>query len=380
MRITADFTQLHSGENLSRRLKFFVDEEFYGKKAKLGFITPMGNIYFTQELPFTQGQGEFILPSALLDGRGQLICQLFCWDETGYLGKSPMTEFTVYPSVDDRDSPVISEENKKSLALLFEYLEEKADVLHTHDGRYFTRDEIIRLLAEKSDISHTHNDLYYTESETDALLSEKCDNAHTHDGRYYTKESIDSMLAGDFSEEHTHDDRYYTEAELDGLLAGKSDTGHTHPHNHDAEYAPLAGYNSVTALQNTHGEIIGQLAQSVSSIADFVVEEGTSGDWSYRKWASGVAECWAKFGFWGERVSNTTIKKVNYNMSFPFVFSRAPTVFATACSIPSEVEFSVVSAVGTPTHLQTVALLGYTPVETRISEGFISVYATGRWQ
>lgn len=25
---------------------------------------------------------------------------------------------------------------------------------------------------------------------------------------------------------------------------------------------------------------------------DFVIEEGTTGIWTYRKWASGVAECW----------------------------------------------------------------------------------------
>lgn len=28
------------------------------------------------------------------------------------------------------------------------------------------------------------------------------------------------------------------------------------------------------------------------AIADFVVEQGTSGIWTYRKWNSGIAECW----------------------------------------------------------------------------------------
>ena len=31
--------------------------------------------------------------------------------------------------------------------------------------------------------------------------------------------------------------------------------------------------------------------------ADYIVEEGTSGIWTYRKWASGVAECWANQSF-----------------------------------------------------------------------------------
>lgn len=29
--------------------------------------------------------------------------------------------------------------------------------------------------------------------------------------------------------------------------------------------------------------------------ADYVVEQGTSGAWAYRKWNSGVAECWGQF-------------------------------------------------------------------------------------
>ena len=29
-------------------------------------------------------------------------------------------------------------------------------------------------------------------------------------------------------------------------------------------------------------------------ISDYIVSQGTSGSWAYRKWASGVAECWAK--------------------------------------------------------------------------------------
>ena len=30
----------------------------------------------------------------------------------------------------------------------------------------------------------------------------------------------------------------------------------------------------------------------ITSKADYVVEEGVSGIWRYRKWASGIAECW----------------------------------------------------------------------------------------
>lgn len=62
------------------------------------------------------------------------------------------------------------------------------------------------------------------------------------------------------------------------------------------------------------------------AVADFVVEQGTSGIWSYRKWASGKAECWGRASIdaainipWG----NLYIARVE-GISFPFTFSDTP--------------------------------------------------------
>jgi hypothetical protein len=41
-------------------------------------------------------------------------------------------------------------------------------------------------------------------------------------------------------------------------------------------------------------EIAGDLYINASKLADFVIEEGTSGVWTYRKWDSGLAECWGR--------------------------------------------------------------------------------------
>lgn len=274
MKITADFTRLHSGENLSKRIRFAVDEEFRGKRAKLGFITPKGHIYFTEELPYENGEGEYIIPAFLPDGKGVLLSQLFLWDENEFLGKSPVTEIPVYLSVDDIDCPETGEEAKKSLALIFEYLEMKADkdhshddryytkehidsVLenvqtgsHNHDGRYYTKEQTTQLVAEKvqgsvdftlgvakdiysavngkSDTGHTHDDRYYTVQQTDTRLNAKSDKEHNHDSAYYTREELDERFEGVGSAEHNHDSRYYTEEETDSLLEGKSDSTHSH--------------------------------------------------------------------------------------------------------------------------------------------------------
>lgn len=42
---------------------------------------------------------------------------------------------------------------------------------------------------------------------------------------------------------------------------------------------------------------IDQLAYNYGLIADYVVDYGTSGIWTYRKWASGIAECWGELSY-----------------------------------------------------------------------------------
>lgn len=37
-----------------------------------------------------------------------------------------------------------------------------------------------------------------------------------------------------------------------------------------------------------------RLDANESRVDDFVVEQGTSGIWTYRKWNSGIAECWGR--------------------------------------------------------------------------------------
>lgn len=55
-----------------------------------------------------------------------------------------------------------------------------------------------------------------------------------------------------------------------------------------------------------------------SPLADFVVEQGTQGDWTYRKWNSGFAECWRNVG-----VTPTTVNGTNsITMTLPFTFAN----------------------------------------------------------
>jgi hypothetical protein len=50
----------------------------------------------------------------------------------------------------------------------------KADTVHTHDDRYYTKSQVDTISdaldASKADVNHTHDDRYYTEDEIDAML------------------------------------------------------------------------------------------------------------------------------------------------------------------------------------------------------------------
>lgn len=55
-----------------------------------------------------------------------------------------------------------------------------------------------------------------------------------------------------------------------------------------------SGQTAITAdnLNAIQDELIRVGGAGTLPVADYVVEQGTSGIWNYRKWNSGIAECW----------------------------------------------------------------------------------------
>ena len=55
-----------------------------------------------------------------------------------------------------------------------------------------------------------------------------------------------------------------------------------------------SGQTAITAdnLNAIQDELIRIGGAGTVPVADYVVAEGTSGNWRYRKWNSGIAECW----------------------------------------------------------------------------------------
>lgn len=258
-----------------------LDGEFSDKKARLGFITPMGKVYITDEIMLSDGKGEYKLPFMLLDGKGILTAQLLIYGEEDFLIKSPPEEYTVAQGIDGENPPDATKSSLKSLAFIFSEIESKSDKGHIHDGRYFTREENTSLISSAIE-NHSHDERYYTESEIDEKINLIFENGP------------------ELSELHNHDDRYYTSEETDVLLKDESEElmSALEGHNHDGIYAAVESLSLVLEKEASNENAINVINEETEGIsarlsaeADYITERGTSGSWNYIKWASGIVEC-----------------------------------------------------------------------------------------
>lgn len=78
-------------------------------------------------------------------------------------------------------------------------------------------------------------------------------------------------------------------------------------------------------------DVAGDMRVDGSPLADFVIQQGISGIWTYRKWKSGIAECWCRRmvstalnNAWGSLYTSGSLTALN--VSFPFTFAEVPTV------------------------------------------------------
>ena len=85
-------------------------------------------------------------------------------------------------------------------------------------------------------------------------------------------------------------------------------------------------------MQLVNGNKLNAMNMAISKILNrtYIVEEGYSNHWHYRKWSDGTAECWCRNAFSGVS-SAGTIGGFAYNYittvpNFPFEFIEEPTV------------------------------------------------------
>lgn len=116
-------------------------------------------------------------------------------------------------------------------------------------------------------------------------------------------------------------------------------------------------------------------------VADTIVAQGTSGDWEWRKWASGIAECFCRVNFggltcdsaWGS-MYYTAAKNVG---NYPFAFTKSPAISVELFG--GRDGLAIINGYGNATQAPNVYLMRPDKVTTSFDLA-CSFLAVGRWK
>lgn len=149
--------------------------------------------------------------------------------------------------------------------------------------------------------------------------------------------------------------------------------------------------NSVESGSRYNTSDSGPSGSSASGVgADYVVAQGTTGKWTWRKWSNGTAEMWAVFGIdtlaideaWGSLYFGTWMRlAVNVSArQYPFSFTEEPTV--TASYMGGSGDAWLISLVSASDNLKTraPAYALARPNQGTISAPRIAYYVIGKYK
>jgi hypothetical protein len=115
-----------------------------------------------------------------------------------------------------------------------------------------------------------------------------------------------------------------------------------------------------------------------SALKDFVVEQGTSGAWTYRKWNNGTSECWGTLnGTLGPYTTVNGFAAYEGGVNFPSgLFTTVPNVqfqpyIGNGFAIPAR------GVISTATQCKWVALSNVNAANTTVK---VDVFAIGKWK
>jgi hypothetical protein len=129
-------------------------------------------------------------------------------------------------------------------------------------------------------------------------------------------------------------------------------------------------------------EFNGDMTLQGNKITSVVIEEGSKGDWKYRKWSSGIAECWAMREL---SVSITNQWETVYYgeidaFDFPFDFKRLESCQVSASFGAYAMQAAWLCTAGTATYKQAPALWMIRPNAEASTSFKINYYAIGTWK
>ena len=146
-----------------------------------------------------------------------------------------------------------------------------------------------------------------------------------------------------------------------GPQGPKGDTGPQGPQGPKGDTGPK-GPKGATGPQGPQGP-------AGDSGADYITEKGTSGIWTYRKYSSGVVECWGKYTAEGVNIAAITGSGFRYSnpisIYFPFTINDASVVVTGGTY--SRISFSQIANIETNRFKIWIACLDSSATKCNIS-------------
>lgn len=148
---------------------------------------------------------------------------------------------------------------------------------------------------------------------------------------------------------------------------------------HDASGNDLYPKTKAGNLTGTLGVENGGTGRT--DLADMVIEQGTSGFWTYRKWASGISECWGSTTFtdkcdspWGALYESS-----GHYWSYPSgVFSAKP--ICQAFMYGTSQSAGMVEYITGGSATRTPQLYVCRPTSVGSQSWTVELYSIGRWK
>ena len=158
--------------------------------------------------------------------------------------------------------------------------------------------------------------------------------------------------------------------------------------NYNNTYSSMSEAEAIAGTATTARSITAQrLDIAIKSKFPYITEEGTDGDWTYRKWSSGTAECWCKkqwnvgtFSLWSNGVYQSSARPY---WTFPSgLFLTAPVLEVTHIGDSGAWFQAVVSDSGTATltNEHTNAFVALRPNDYGGWTITSQLYARGNWK
>lgn len=125
--------------------------------------------------------------------------------------------------------------------------------------------------------------------------------------------------------------------------------------------------------------LIKKVLQRLKLIDDFVVETGTDGIWTYRKWNSGIAECWYLYVGTISPYAHSSVglgNDFNKVINLPFTFTKIMTLNITA-SVGSGYSYPFINKNVTDENAKSINIYWSS---NATGESRIPIYVAGKWK